>query len=96
MLIPVLVFATVVAPGFGWGIFVDAMQYDRIVGLLGNQLVKAVLVVAIWLSLFHAFHRIRHLILDLHVPAPGLPVAVVSYLLAAAGTASAAVLLWRI
>ena len=96
MLIPVLVFATLVAPGFGWGVFVDAMRYDRILELLGSQLVRAVLFVAIWLSFFHAFHRIRHLVLDLHVPVPGLPVAVASYLLATAGTVAAAVILWRL
>ena len=96
MLIPVLVFVTVVAPGFGCGDFVDAMQYDPKAGLVGHQLVKAILFVSIWLSFFHAFHRIRHLILDMHVSVPGLPLAVLNYALATAGTVSAALVLWRI
>ncbi|HJN39784.1 MAG TPA: fumarate reductase subunit FrdD [Chloroflexota bacterium] len=94
MLMPVLVFSTIVGPGLGWDVFVDAMQYGRLNGLLANQLVKVVLFVSISLSLFHAFHRIRHLIMDLHIPVPGSPVAALSYLLAIAGTVAAAIVLW--
>ncbi|MDP6507548.1 MAG: fumarate reductase subunit D [Chloroflexota bacterium] len=94
MVVPVLVFATIVGPGLGWDVFADAMRYDRLSRLLGNQLVKMGLFVVIALSLFHAFHRIRHLITDLHVPVPGMPVAALSYLLAIVGTVVAAIVLW--
>ena len=96
LLIPVLIFATALAPGFGWGVFADALSYREIKSLLNNPLVKIVLFVGISLVLFHDVHRIRHVIIDLHVPAPGFALAAVCYLSAAAGAVLSAVLLWRI
>ncbi|MCY3801313.1 MAG: fumarate reductase subunit D [Chloroflexi bacterium] len=96
MLIPVLIFATALAPGFGWSVFSDALSYGEIRDLLGNPLVKIVLFAGISLVLFFAVHRIRHLIIDLHAPVPGLALTAVSYLSAAAGAVLTAILLWRI
>ena len=96
MIIPVLVFVTLVGPGLGFSLFVNAVSYDRFVVLLGHPIVKLVLLPTVLLSLFHAFHRIRHLIIDLHIPVSKLLVASVSYSLAAAGTTAAAIVLWQI
>lgn len=96
MVIPVLVFVTLVGPGLGFSLFVNAVSYDRFAVLLGHPIVKLVLLPTVLLSLFHAFHRIRHLIIDLHIPVSKLLVASVSYSLAAAGTAAAAIVLWQI
>ena len=60
LLIPVLIFSTALAPGFGWEAFTDALAYGDIKGLLANPLVKIALFVGVSLSLFHAVHRIRH------------------------------------
>ena len=96
LLIPVLIFATTLAPGFGWQAFADAFSYDEIKSLLGNPLVKIVMFVGISPVLFFAVHRIRHLIIDLHAPVPGLALVAVSYLSAAAGAVLTAIFLWRI
>jgi fumarate reductase subunit D len=96
MVIPVLVFITLVGPGLGFGLFIDAVSYDRFIVLLGHPIVKLFLLPTIFLSLFHAFHRIRHLIIDLHMPVSKLLVASLSYSLAAAGTIAAAIVLWQI
>ena len=96
LLIPVLIFATALAPGFGWDAFNEALSYGEIKSLLNNPLVKIVLFAGISLVLFHAVHRIRHVIIDIHTPVPGLALAAVSYLSAATGAVLSAVLLWRI
>ena len=96
LLIPVLIFSTALAPGFGWAVFADALAYGEINTLLANQLVKVALFLGISLSLFHVVHRIRHLVLDLRIPAPGLPLAVLSYLSATAGAVLSVIFLWRI
>ena len=74
----------------------DALSYDEIKSLLGNPLVKIVMFVGISPVLFFAVHRIRHLIIDLHAPVPGLALVAVSYLSAAAGAVLTAIFLWRI
>ena len=96
LLIPVLIFATGLAPGFGWNVFEEAISFDEMSGLLSHPLVKIVLFVGISLPLFHVVHRIRHLAMDLCLPVPKLPLAAVSYLAATVGTVLAAILLWRI
>ena len=96
LLIPVLIFATALAPGFGWEPFIEALAFDRLRDLLGNELVKVTLLIGVSLSFFHVMHRIRHLMVDLHVVAPRISVAVISYLLATIGSVFGGVFLWRI
>lgn len=96
LLVPVLIFATALAPGFGWKPFIEALDFDKSRGLLGNEVVKVILLIGVSLSLFHAVHRIRHLMIDLHVVAPRVSVVVISYLLATTASVLGAAFLWRI
>lgn len=58
-LMPATIFITAIAVGAGW---IDQSGVRR---LLHNPLVRIYLVVLISLSLFHAAHRLRFLLIDL-------------------------------
>ena len=96
LIIPALILVTGVAPGLGWGAVKHALGQNAFRDLVSNALVKPVLLAAVGLPLFHALHRIRHMLIDLRVPAPRLPVAVAGYSAAFVGTGLAAYLLWRV
>ncbi|HXG10894.1 MAG TPA: fumarate reductase subunit FrdD [Gemmataceae bacterium] len=58
-LMPATIFVTAIAVGLGW---IDESGLRR---LLSNPLVRVYLVVLISLSLFHAAHRLRFVLIDL-------------------------------
>lgn len=64
-----------------------ALGYDRMQALIGSPLVKVYLLVLLVLPLYHAAHRIRFTLYELGIRAH-LPVAVVCYGVALAGTAA--------
>ena len=91
---PVLVVITGIIVPFG--LAGGAFSYERIGGALGNPLVKIVLFGLIALPLFHFAHRLRFTLVDVGFRKLDMPIAVICYATAIAGTAAAAVLLWRL
>ncbi|MCP5364220.1 MAG: fumarate reductase subunit D [Hyphomicrobiales bacterium] len=91
--LPVMVFVTGLAPGFG--LFTDALSYSSMSGFVGNWLVKLVLFGIITLACWHAAHRLRVCSHDFGIRAD-TPVAVILYGLAALGTLATAIALLSI
>ena len=90
--IPALVLLTLL-PAFG--IVPDLLTYDRLHAFAAHWLGKIVLFGLVFLSLWHAAHRLRVTLHDFGVRAD-LWVAVAVYLLAGAGSLAAAAYLLRI
>jgi fumarate reductase subunit D len=61
-LMPITIVITSIAVGLGW------ITWDQMYRLLNNPLVRIYLVVLISLSLFHAAHRLRFVLIDLLTP----------------------------
>ena len=78
--LPVMIFVTGLAPAVG--LFTDALSYETMTAFVGNWLVKLVLLGVLFLSAWHAAHRLRVVAHDFGLRADGL-VAVVVYVLAA-------------
>ena len=95
LFIPVMIGITGIAGGVGWDAAVTALSHgDEGIGdLLRHALVRAAIGLIIGLSAVHAAHRIRHLLIDIHVPVNHRALAVTSYAGAAAVTAVGAVVL---
>ncbi len=84
--LPATIVVFAVCAGFG---LLDA---DRTYRLLHHPLVRAYLCVVISLSLFHAFHRIRFILVDLGLKSIRGPISVICYGAAVLGTIAAIVL----
>lgn len=82
-LMPATIFVTAIAVGAGW---IDEHGLRR---LLLHPLVRIYLVVLISLSLFHAAHRLRFLLIDLLTPRGAL--GLICYGTAIVGTVAAIV-----
>lgn len=90
--IPALVLLTLL-PAFG--VMPDVLAYDNLRAFAGHWLGKIVIFAVIFLSLWHAAHRLRITLHDLGVRAD-LWVAVAVYLVASAGCLAVAYYLLRI
>jgi fumarate reductase subunit D len=86
LLMPVTIILTGIAIPLGW------IGEDSLFHLLQNPLVRIYLFVLISLSLFHAVHRIRFILVDLGLKAARNIIAIVCYATAIAGTVFAAIL----
>ena len=86
LLVPVHILLQGLAVPLG-GIDPAAFAYERMLALTASPLVKVYLLVLLVLPLYHAAHRIRFTLHELGVRAH-LPVAVVCYGVALAGTAA--------
>ena len=93
-LTPVMVFVTGLAIPLGI-MDPEVLAYDRVQAFLGNWLIKLVMFGILFLSLWHAAHRLRITLHDFGWRSDGLA-ATVLYALAALGTVAAAVFLIRI
>ena len=89
---PVLVVLTLLAAA---GHVPALLTYDRLHALAAHGIGKAALFGIVFLSLWHAAHRLRITLHDFGVRSDALVAAVV-YLLAAAGSVAGAVILFRI
>ena len=85
LLMPVTIFIVLIA-GFGG---IDSVE---LLALLSNPLVRLILFVLISLSLFHALHRIRYLLVDLGLKEAKGPISVVCYGSAIVGSVLTALL----
>ena len=91
---PIMIFVTGLAVPLGM-MEPEILAYDRIHAFLGNWFWKLVLFGIIFLSLWHAAHRLRITLHDFGMRSDG-PIATVVYALAALGTLAAIVFLLRI
>lgn len=92
MLMPVLVLLFGIAFPLGW---IQAPTYEHMLAVVGNPLIRLVLLGLCVLSLFHAAHRFRHTLHDaLRLGHPMF--AGLSYGSAVVGSALAAYLLWQV
>ncbi|MDP3940458.1 MAG: fumarate reductase subunit FrdD [Deltaproteobacteria bacterium] len=82
--LPGHVFFQGLAMQLGW-LPESATSYGRMVELLSHPIAKLYLLALISLSLFHAGHRLKHVVSDLGLEAPGL-VAFIFYGVAFLGT----------
>ena len=73
------------------GFVPDGLSYDNFRGFVSSWPGKIILFVVLFLSLWHAAHRLRVVFHDFGIHADG-PIAFVLYTLAAAGSVMAAVL----
>ncbi len=85
LFMPVLIIITLVASYGG-------LDANDLHALLGNWFVRLVLFILISLSLFHAFHRIRYILVDSGLKAAKSPIAVICYGSATVGSVLAALL----
>lgn len=94
MLMPILVLILGIAIPMGW---LEAPSYGQMLRLLGNPLVRLVLLALCVLSLFHWAHRFRHTLYDgLQIKHLNEAIAVASYGVAVVGSVVAAYLLWQV
>ncbi len=82
--LPGHIFFQGLAMQLGW-IPEDAMSFERMTSLLSHPIAKLYLFALISLSLFHAGHRLKHVVHDLGLEAKGLT-AFIFYGVAALGT----------
>ena len=68
----------------GLGLFETGLAFERAHGLASSPLGKVLLIAVLSLTLWHCAHHLRHLGIDLGLPAA--PVAYLSYGLAVVGT----------
>ncbi len=85
LLMPVLIVVT------GFVVPAEEIEFSHLEDVFDNVLVRLIVLGVAFFTFFHAAHRIRHTLKDLGLRAAPLPVAVVSYLAALAGTIWAAV-----
>jgi fumarate reductase subunit D len=90
LLMPITLVLTSLAVAFGW---IDA---ERMYGLMHHPLVRIYLFVLISLSLFHALHRIRFLLVDFGLKQAREAIAVVCYGSAIVGSIIALFLVLRL
>ncbi len=84
LLVPVLIVLT------GFVVPAEEIEFDRLNDIFTNVLVRIVLFGLASLTFFHWAHRFRHTLVDIGLKPLALPIAVVSYLTALAGTVWAA------
>ena len=84
LLVPVLIVLT------GFVVPAEEIRFDRLEDIFTNVLVRLVLFGPAFLAFFHAAHRFRHTLVDIGLRPLALPIAVVCYLAALAGTVWAA------
>ena len=84
LLVPVLIVLT------GFVVPAEEIEFDRLDDIFTNVLVRIVLFGLAFLTFFHWAHRFRHILVDIGLKPLALPIAVVSYLTALAGTVWAA------
>src|SRR3989304_6755324 len=95
VLAPVLILLTGIAAPAGW--FPQAFAYEHIRALVSHPVTRLVLFGVIVLSFFHGPHRFRYTLAEgLALKRAWLPVAVVCYAAAIAGTVSAAVVILKL
>lgn len=92
LFVPGLILAT----GFFIAMAEPAAAYDQLHAVVGNILVKLVLLAVLALSFFHCAHRIRHTLHDLGVHGAKAVLYLLCYGGALAGSIAAAALLFRI
>ena len=80
LLVPVLIVLT------GFVVPAEEIEFDRLEDIFTNPLVRIVLFGLAFLAFFHSAHRFRHTLVDIGLKPLALPIAVVCYLAALAGT----------
>ena len=80
LLAPVLIVLT------GFVVPAEEVDFDRLEDILTNPLVRVVLFGTASLVFFHAAHRLRHTLIDVGLKPLALPIAIVCYLTALAGS----------
>src|SRR5262249_11910198 len=90
LLMPITIVLTSLAVAGGW------MSKGRLFELLHQPLTRIVLFILISLSFFHAFHRIRFILVDFGLKQIRGPIAVLCYGSAIVGTVVALILLIRL
>ena len=95
LFIPVMIFVTGIGGAAGWDAVSGALAHgeDGTGALLRHAPVRAILGLIMALAIFHAAHRIRHTLIDLHVHAPPAVLIVASYGAAAVFSALTAIAL---
>ena len=88
LLVPVHILVQGLAVPLAW-IDPGTLAYERMQALIASPLVKVYLMVLLVMPLYHAAHRIRFTLYELGIRAH-MPVAVVCYGVALAGTAASA------
>ncbi len=84
LLLPVLIVLT------GFVVPAEEIDFDRLEDIFTNLLVRVLLFGLAFLTFFHWAHRFRHTLIDVGLKPLALPIAVVCYLTALAGTVWAA------
>jgi len=85
LIAPILIVIT------GFLVPAETVEGDRLFDLFDNWFVRLVILGVAFMAFFHAGHRLRHTLIDLGLRGAAMPVAVVCYLAALAGTVWAAV-----
>ncbi len=95
LFIPAMIAVTGIAGAVGWDAISGALSHggNGVGDLLRHAPVRALIGLVVALAAVFSVHRIRHLLIDLHVPVPHVLLAVVSYAGALAITLLAAVFL---
>ncbi len=92
-ILPVIVVITACYAFFGG--FTDALSYETMHGFVGHWLIKLIVFGILFLTLWHAAHRLRVVAHDFGIRA-NTPVAIVVYGLAALGTVATIIALLNI
>ena len=79
LLMPITILSIGILGPLQWQWFANATSFTGIRDLLDFPLVRVITAIALTLISIHAVHRIRHLIVDMHVPLPPSLVAFIAY-----------------
>ena len=79
LLMPIIILSIGIFGPLEWRWFVNATSYTGIRDLLDVPIIRIVTGIVLTLISIHAVHRIRHLIIDMHVPLPPRLVAFIAY-----------------
>ena len=96
LFMPAIIAVTGIGGAVGWDAVRNALSHGGggISDLLQHAAVRTLIGLIVLLTAIHAAHRIRHTLIDLQVPMPHRPLALVSYTAAATIAALTGVFLW--
>jgi fumarate reductase subunit D len=72
----------------------DVIELESVANLLGNALIRLVILVVFALALLHWANRFRHTLVDMGLKSAHTPISVLSYVVAVAGIAWSALVLF--
>ena len=79
LLMPIIILAFGIFGPLEWQWFVSAASYTGVRDLLEPPLLRVIVGLILAMVTVHAVHRIRHLAIDLHLPAPPIVAAGIAY-----------------